>query len=136
MGVVVYTGQCSKIMMNGQSFVSKLSTVERKLNYLLVVMLVVQLAVCLMMAAFSTSKEMEMRESQAYLIWRNYGRNRLFVMNFLLFFVEYSSLIPVSLIVSIEIAKTAQSYFIDFDQLMFSSWRKRKAYARMAALNE
>jgi len=57
-------------------------------------------------------------------------------MNFLMFFVEFSSSIPISLIVTIEIVKTAQSYFIDFDQLMYSSWRKRKVYARVAALNE
>lgn len=57
-------------------------------------------------------------------------------MNFLMFFVEFSSCIPVSLIVTIEIAKTAQSYFIDFDQLMYSSWRKKKVYARIANLNE
>lgn len=57
-------------------------------------------------------------------------------MNFLMFFIEFSSSIPVSLIVTMEIAKTAQSYFIDFDQLMFSSWRKRKTFARIASLNE
>lgn len=77
-----------------------------------------------------------MRDNQTYIIFRKYNKSKLLVMNFLLFFIEYSSLIPVSLIVSIEIAKAAQSYFIDFDQLMFSSWRKRKAYARIAALNE
>lgn len=57
-------------------------------------------------------------------------------MNFLMFFIEFSSSIPVSLIVTIEIAKTAQSYFIDFDQLMYSAWRKRKTFARIASLNE
>lgn len=135
-GIAVYTGQCSKIMMNGQSFITKLSTVEQKLNYLLIVMLAAQLIACMVMAVLSTNKEMEMRDNQDYLILRqNYTRSKLLIANFLLFFIEYSSLIPVSLIVSIEIAKTAQSYFIDFDQLMHSSWRKRKAYARIAALN-
>lgn len=124
-------------MMNGQSFVTKLSTVERKLNILLIIMLIVQLIGCLVMSSLSTSAEINMRDTQNYAIWRKvFSKTKLFVMNFLLFFVEYSSLIPVSLIVSIEIAKAAQSYFIDFDQLMFSNWRKRKAYARIAALNE
>jgi magnesium-transporting ATPase (P-type) len=100
-------------------------------------MLIVQLVACLVMSSLSTSAEMTMRETQNYAIWRkNISKTKLFLMKFLLFFVEYSSLIPVSLIVSIEIAKAAQSYFIDFDQLMFSNWRKRKAYARIAALNE
>lgn len=76
-----------------------------------------------------------MKGTQSYIIWRKFNKGKLLVMNFLLFFIEYSSLIPVSLIVSIEIAKAVQSYFIDFDQLMYSDWRKRKAYARIAALN-
>jgi len=37
-----------------------------------------------------------------------------------MFFIDYSSIIPISLIVSMEIVKLAQSYFIDFDKLMFS----------------
>jgi magnesium-transporting ATPase (P-type) len=55
-GLVIYTGQCSKIMMNGQSFVTKLSTVEKKLNYLLIVMLSVQLIACILIAALATAK--------------------------------------------------------------------------------
>jgi magnesium-transporting ATPase (P-type) len=44
----------------------------------------------------------------------------LFFTSFLMYFIDFSSLIPISLIVSIEIIKLAQSYFIDFDKLMFS----------------
>lgn len=99
--MVIYTGQCTKIMMNGQSFVTKLSAVERKLNYLLIILLIIQVAACVVISALSTSKEMSMRESQHYLLWRTYGKGRLFTMNFLLFFIEYSSCIPISLIISI-----------------------------------
>ena len=53
-----------------------------------------------------------------------------------MFFIEYSAFIPISLIVSIQLVKISQSYFIDFDQLMFSKHRKTKAYAKIAALNE
>lgn len=55
-GIVVYTGQCTKIMMNGQSFITKLSAVERKLNYLLIILLICQVTACLVVSAFSTSK--------------------------------------------------------------------------------
>lgn len=135
-GLVVYTGQCSKIMMNGQNYVTKLSSVEKRLNYLLIFLFICQIVLCLVCASLSTENEISMREGLKYTISRNYGKGRLFVLNFLMFFVEYSSLIPVSLIVTIEIAKTVQSYFIDFDQLMYSSWRKKKVYARTPNLNE
>ena len=46
-GVAVYTGPCSKIMLNARSFKTKLSSVERKLNYLLGVLFMVQMTFCL-----------------------------------------------------------------------------------------
>lgn len=55
-GLVVYTGQCSKIMMNGQRFITKLSTLEKKLNYLLVSMLLFQMAACLLMSGLATNR--------------------------------------------------------------------------------
>lgn len=55
-GLVVYTGQCSKIMMNGQRFITKLSTLEKKLNYLLVTLLLFQIAVCLLISGLATNK--------------------------------------------------------------------------------
>lgn len=89
------------------------------------------------MAIISLNYELKMRGTHHYMDWQsNTNTNYLFWTKFFQYFVEYSSLIPVSLIVSIEIAKVAQSYFIDFDQLMFSPWRAKKVYARIAALNE
>jgi P-type E1-E2 ATPase len=45
-------------------------------------------------------------------------------------------MIPISLIVSIEIVKVSQSYFINKDTLMYSQFRKRKADVKTASLNE
>lgn len=60
----------------------------------------------------------------------------MFVAYFFMYFIDFSSLIPISLIVSIEIIKLAQSYFIDFDKLMFSKEKDRGVLAKCAALNE
>lgn len=45
-------------------------------------------------------------------------------------------MIPISLIVSIEIVKMTQSYFINNDQFMYSDYRKKGALVRSASLNE
>lgn len=51
------------------------------------------------------------------------------------YFVLINTMIPISLIVSIEIVKMSQSYFIDKDRLMFSDFRKRGANVKSASLN-
>ena len=50
--------------------------------------------------------------------------------------MEFSTTIPIALIVSIEIVKLAQSYFIDFDKLMYNQQKKRGVLAKVAAINE
>lgn len=45
-------------------------------------------------------------------------------------------MIPISLIVSIEIVKMSQSYFIDNDKFMYSEYRDKGPSVRSASLNE
>jgi magnesium-transporting ATPase (P-type) len=45
-------------------------------------------------------------------------------------------MIPISLVVSIEIVKIFQSYFINKDKLMYSEFRKRNVDVKSASLNE
>ena len=52
------------------------------------------------------------------------------------YFVLINTMIPISLIVSIEIVKFSQSYFIDKDRLMYSNFRKKGANVKSASLNE
>jgi len=44
-------------------------------------------------------------------------------------------MIPISLIVSIEIVKLFQKYFIDHDMFMFSEWRRLGVKVKSASLN-
>lgn len=45
-------------------------------------------------------------------------------------------MIPISLIVSIEMVKMCQSYFIMKDQLMYSKFRNKFVEVKSASLNE
>ena len=54
-GIVIYTGQCSKIMLNGQQFTSKLSSLEGKLNIFLFIMFGIQLIACLTAAGIGAN---------------------------------------------------------------------------------
>jgi P-type E1-E2 ATPase len=58
------------------------------------------------------------------------------ILIFLSYLVLLNTMIPISLIVSIEIVKVSQSYFINKDTLMYSQYRKKKADVKTASLNE
>lgn len=52
------------------------------------------------------------------------------------YIVLLNTMIPISLIVSIEIVKMSQSYFINKDSLMYSEFRKKNVSVKTASLNE
>ena len=58
------------------------------------------------------------------------------ILIFLGYFVLLNTMIPISLIVSIEIVKTAQKIFITNDKLMFSEFRKKPVEVKSSSLNE
>jgi magnesium-transporting ATPase (P-type) len=71
-----------------------------------------------------------------YILW---GSNSAVGDGFLMFctyLVLLNTMIPISLIVSIEIVKMSQSYFIDNDKFMYSAFRQKGAKVRSASLNE
>ncbi len=118
---VIYTGPCSKIMMNSQPTTSKTTEVEKRLNILLTTLFFCQLILCIVMTLLSLRKQNILYAGFKYLSWSGSSPTpRNFVRNFIMFFIDYSSIIPISLIVTMEIVKLAQSYFIDFDKLMYS----------------
>ncbi len=60
-GLVAYSGQCSKIMMNSQISSSKISVVERRLNWMLIGLFVCQIILCSVVAAMSVAKGKELQ---------------------------------------------------------------------------
>jgi len=88
------------------------------------------------MTVLSIREDARLYGTANYLSWGTYHPSaKNFIKNFMMFFIDYSSIIPISLVVSMEIVKLAQSYFIDFDKLMFCKRKDQGAVARNAALN-
>ena len=122
--------------MNSQISASKITVVEKRLNVLLVSIFVCQIILCVVMTVLSIREETRLFGNVSYLSWGTYHPSaKNFIKNFMMFFIDYSSIIPISLIVSMEIVKLAQSYFIDFDKLMFCKRKDQGTVARNAALN-
>lgn len=100
---------------------------------------IIQLICCFVFAALAIHKDKFLQKlSYSYLSSKNVKDQiaHQYVIYFFIFFIQFSSIIPISLMVSIEIVKLAQSYFIDFDKLMYSEIKQKAALAKNTMLNE
>uniref|UniRef100_A0A669BBX7 Phospholipid-transporting ATPase n=1 Tax=Oreochromis niloticus TaxID=8128 RepID=A0A669BBX7_ORENI len=130
-GVVVYTGHDTKLMQNSTRPPLKLSNVERITNFQILVLFGCLLAISLVCSIGQT-------------IWKGqYGNdawymdlNSNFGLNFLTFIILFNNLIPISLLVTLEVIKFVQAFFINWDTDMLYEPTNTPAMARTSNLNE
>uniref|UniRef100_A0A673BF82 Phospholipid-transporting ATPase n=1 Tax=Sphaeramia orbicularis TaxID=375764 RepID=A0A673BF82_9TELE len=128
-GVVVYTGHDTKLMQNSTRPPLKLSNVERITNFQILVLFGCLLAISLVCSIGQT-------------IWkyheckRNDGGAANFGLNFLTFIILFNNLIPISLLVTLEVIKFIQAFFINWDTDMLYEPTNTPAMARTSNLNE
>ncbi|GAA0155851.1 primary active transporter [Lithospermum erythrorhizon] len=146
-GAVVFTGHETKVMMNSMKIPSKRSTLEKKLDKLIIALFTVLFCMCLLGAIgsgifinkkyyylrFDSTKGSDIAELQF-----NPG-NRFTVAALTMFtlITLYSPIIPISLYVSIEMIKFFQcNQFINNDLHMYHAESNTPALARTSNLNE
>lgn len=134
-GLCIYTGRNTKIMMNSDSSSEKMSQIEHKVNAVLGMILLFQLILCLIIAILAGVFISNHRFTDYYILFGTYSDGADAALIFCTYFVLINTMIPISLIVSIEIVKMSQSYFIDRDNLMYSNFRKKNASVKSASLN-
>uniref|UniRef100_A0A8C6UEY7 Phospholipid-transporting ATPase n=1 Tax=Neogobius melanostomus TaxID=47308 RepID=A0A8C6UEY7_9GOBI len=126
-GVVVYTGHDTKLMQNSTRPPLKLSNVERITNFQILVLFGCLLAISLVCSIGQS-------------IWKyQYGDIKLdsnFGLNFLTFIILFNNLIPISLLVTLEVIKFIQAFFINWDTDMLYEPTNTPAMARTSNLNE
>lgn len=119
-GLTIYTGRNTKIMMNADSSSEKMSQVEVKVNFVLGIILILQMVLCLITAILDGIFINKYSETDTYIAFSPYGAGGDAALMWCTYFVLLNTMIPISLVVSIEIVKMSQSYFIDKDRLMYS----------------
>jgi magnesium-transporting ATPase (P-type) len=136
-GLTIYTGRNSKIMMNSDSSSEKMSQIEVKVNYILGLILILQVAMCFILAILDgVFLNNNKAANSGYIIFSSYPISTDAFLIWCTYMVLLNTMIPISLIVSIEIVKMSQSYFIDKDKLMYSEFRKKYCNVKSASLNE
>ena len=147
MGVAVYGGHDTKVMMNAMKAPSKRSGIERRLDSIVALMLFLLFLMCLAGSVYMAQRTKKDGPKMWYLApfdstYYNlsYNANKTNVIGLyaaVTQFILYGYLIPISLYVSIEMVKVAQSmYFINNDTKMYHTASDTPAQARTSNLNE
>jgi phospholipid-translocating ATPase len=147
-GVVIFTGQDTKVMQNSIDPPSKRSKIERKMDEIIYILFSTLILISFIGSLFfGVDTQKDISSDGSYTRWylhpddstvffdpRRAGLASL--LHFLTALMLYGYLIPISLYVSIEIVKVLQTIFINQDQEMYFEESDRPAHARTSNLNE
>ena len=116
-GIVVFTGQETKIMLNLDITASKKSRLSRELNYYVLVNFIILFLICFTAGLVSGLSYTSKRTSREYFEFGTITRSPAIagLVNFFVAVIMYQSLVPISLYITIEIIKLIQAYFIHRD---------------------
>ena len=149
-GIVIYTGHNCKLMKNAKDPILKLSSVETLLNKLLVGILFLQIILsiisCICHSIYYNQNEkiiissdrINNNESLSN-TWIDYLPFRLSVdsiLSFFTYFLLLNTMIPISLIITLELVKIIQGLFIGVDVEAYSFSRKKYITTNSVSLNE
>ena len=121
LGVVVFTGHDTKIMMNAGITPSKRARIARELNFNVICNFGILLVLCLITAI---ANGVAWAKTDASLAWFEYGSigGTPSLSGFITFWaavIVFQNLIPISLYISLEIVRTLQAFFIYSDVGMY-----------------
>lgn len=120
-GLVVYTGSETKIVMNGGITPVKKSRISDELNLSVVINFLVLFILCFISGLINGLFYRRHDESRRYFEFKPYSPTAAGngVLSFFVTLIIYQSLVPISLYISIEIIKTLQAFFIYSDVKMY-----------------
>lgn len=134
-GAVVYTGMDTKIMRNSENSKQKSSEIEKKTNTLIIYLLFIQLICSTICALMNLSFNLIQLPNIPY-INIEYSPVLEGFITFWSYFLLLNTMLPISLIVSLEFVKVFQAYFISNDDLMFVKENQRYCKVMSASINE
>ena len=133
LGFVVYTGHSTKLIMNSKAPRQKFSRVESLMTKLLIFILVLQMIFCLICAiAHSLYNTNYVINVNYKLIQSGYlpdfinGSNVVdSLISYFTYLLLLNTMIPISLMITLEIVKVIQGYYISVDVELYSFLREK-----------
>ena len=140
-GVSVYTGKDTKLRQNMMDRKYKLSTIDHTTNEYISFVLVLQFALCFIASVACgvwVSKNIHdhdyIRYESNYDIYDQGGAQG--VLSYFTYFLLLNTMLPISLIITLEIVKLGQGFFMMMDSSMYSDKRDRCCKVSSFSLNE
>ena len=126
-GLVVYTGEDTKLFRNLKQKSAKFSTLDRILNKFIVFMFGLQLVLILFVSGMGLRWQDQTGTKSFYISDTSSAGGMFFFRSMLTHFVLYSYFIPISLFVTLEIVKFGQARFMEWDHRMSTSTQEMRA---------
>ncbi|XP_058127201.1 phospholipid-transporting ATPase IF [Anopheles ziemanni] len=136
-GCAVYTGQQTKLALNSKMTTNKMSSSERYINKYLVFFLVLLVAIVTVSYFLKRYNDRYRQEHNAYLgeILSNY-RVSQFLQDYFSFLILFNYLIPISLYVTIEMAKFLGGFYLEWDLEMYDEETDQQCIVNTSDINE
>ena len=122
-GIVAYTGMNNKIILNSKKPRLKMSKVEKSLNYYLLFIFIFLMICCVISSIYHHFFYLKNKKFYDNFIFINNSANTESFIIFFTYFLLLNTMIPISLIVSLEIIKMIQGIYMNWDILLYSKWR-------------
>jgi phospholipid-transporting ATPase len=134
-GFVCYTGHNTKLLLNSKKGRIKFSRVERLMSRLLTFILGLQVVLCVICAALNNYYNNNYVYNNVYI-----GNDNEAILDSVIAYFTYTlllnTMIPISLIITLEIVKVIQGFFMTMDVEMCSLLRQKFVKAGSISLNE
>jgi phospholipid-transporting ATPase len=136
-GIVCYTGHNCKIMKNSKEPRVKYSSVESLMNKSLVIIFIVQAILCLLSAILrGVYYDKNVKKMNEVVELKEYSRGVEGLINYFTYLLLLNTMIPISLIITLEIVKLIQGLFMSVDVEGYSKIRNRYISPNSVSLNE
>lgn len=137
-GLAVFTGHDTKLLQNATKTPLKRTRVDKQVNSLILSLFVLMLALAIVCSIGALIASRSARRNALYLMPMLDDRTsaRAFVESVLTFIILYNSLIPISLIVSMDLVKFQQASLINSDLDMYYEASDTPAQCRRSNLVE
>ena len=133
-GIAVYTGPDTKLRMNMMKRKEKQSRVEKVVNKYILYILLLQFCMCLVpsvLYAYYLEDSIQDKE------FRKYDSSILSgFLNYFTYFLLLNTMLPISLIISLELLKIGQGFLMQKDLNLYSGLRNRPCKVSSFSLNE
>ena len=135
-GFAVYIGHNCKLIKNTKSPQSKTSSLERFVSRAVVGILVFQIILCVVSAISYSIYYSNIKENSIYLELKADDKTTDSTLSYFTYMLLLNTMIPISLILTLEMVKLVQGYFMRYDYGLYSITKKEYPKIGSVSINE